>query len=332
MEAGSTTLATVVLTFVEFGARRGIPRARLLELAGLDGAPADPDARVSDLVLVKLWGELLAQLPGVPIPLELVRESKVPIGIVAHIVRNAATLREALEIGGRYSRLGDGDYRGGSIARDDGTVGIVTSHRPEVVAMGLPIETMMGWAFKLFGDALGRPLPLREVTYAHAARFDVAPYEAFYGAPVRFSAGANAMWVDPATLDLPLAAADPALRGWLLAHAERMLADLPADEDPLLRRLRGAIAEELAAGAELSRVARRLALSVRTLQRRLAELDRTYQELVDDVRAQAAKRLLRDRERSTLDAAFELGYSDLPSFYRAFKRWTGATPAEWRSR
>ena len=55
-------------------------------------------------------------------------------------------------------------------------------------------------------------------------------------------------------------------------------------------------------------------------------------ELVDDVRSTMAQALLRDRARSIVDVAFELGYADLKGFYRAFKRWTQATPAEWRAR
>jgi AraC-like DNA-binding protein len=67
------------------------------------------------------------------------------------------------------------------------------------------------------------------------------------------------------------------------------------------------------------------------VQRRLEEHGTGYQDLVDDVRSTMARSLLRDRSRSIVDVAFELGYADLRSFYRAFRRWTGATPAEWRA-
>jgi AraC-like DNA-binding protein len=73
-------------------------------------------------------------------------------------------------------------------------------------------------------------------------------------------------------------------------------------------------------------------MSPRTLQRRLEELGRTYQDVVEEVRAAMAQALLRDRARSIVDVAFELGYADLKGFYRAFRRWTDATPAQWRRR
>jgi AraC-like DNA-binding protein len=71
-------------------------------------------------------------------------------------------------------------------------------------------------------------------------------------------------------------------------------------------------------------------MSTRTVQRRLEEHGTSYQDLVDDVRAAMARALLRDRARSIIDVAFELGYADLKGFYRAFRRWTGTTPAEFR--
>jgi len=98
-------------------------------------------------------------------------------------------------------------------------------------------------------------------------------------------------------------------------------------------QVRAAILDELAAsGAELARVAKRLAMSTRTLQRRLDEAGTSYQDLVDEVRSVLARSLLRDRARSIIEVAFELGYADLKGFYRAFRRWTDATPAEWRRR
>ena len=84
-------------------------------------------------------------------------------------------------------------------------------------------------------------------------------------------------------------------------------------------------------GAELARVARRVAMSTRTVQRRLEEAGTSYQDVVDELRAGMARSLLRDRARSIVDVAFELGYADLKGFYRAFRRWTGTTPADWRA-
>jgi AraC-like DNA-binding protein len=110
-----------------------------------------------------------------------------------------------------------------------------------------------------------------------------------------------------------------------------MLSALPSPQPAVVAQIREAIVVELAtSGADLARVAKRVAMSMRTVQRRLEEHQTSYQDVVDEVRAAMARTLLRDRARSIIDVAFELGYADLKGFYRAFRRWTGTTPAEWR--
>lgn len=71
-------------------------------------------------------------------------------------------------------------------------------------------------------------------------------------------------------------------------------------------------------------------LSPRTLQRRLAEVGLDYSELVDRVRFKTAIALLDERGMKLIDIAYELGYSDAANFTRAFKRWTGVTPSQFR--
>lgn len=332
-----TALAAGAFAFVELGAARGLPRDRLMAAAGLTEAlRADPDARVSTLAFVALWRELLAALPGVVIPVELARAmGPEALGVAGQIVLRADDLSHAAALGDRFLQLAD---TGAVAVREERgeLVGIGVSHRPEALAMRFPIELMIGFGYRLLCHAAGAPLPLREVTFAHAAGFPVEPYEALFGAPVLFGAPTSAMWLPRDRLRVPFAGRDPVARRYLEAHAEQQLAALPAGAPappPVLAQLREAIVLELAtSGAELARVARRVAMSTRTVQRRLEAHGTSYQELVDEQRAALARALLRDRARSIIDVAFELGYADLRSFYRAFRRWTGATPAEWRAR
>jgi AraC-like DNA-binding protein len=78
------------------------------------------------------------------------------------------------------------------------------------------------------------------------------------------------------------------------------------------------------------RVARRLAISTRTLERRLNEHGVVYRQLVDDTRRVFAVDYLKDRDQSLIEIAFLLGYSEVSAFHRAFRRWTGSTPAKYR--
>jgi AraC-like DNA-binding protein len=78
-------------------------------------------------------------------------------------------------------------------------------------------------------------------------------------------------------------------------------------------------------------IARDLHMSRRSLQRRLAEADASYQSLVDDTRRDMALRYIQDSAKSATDITFLLGYSQQSVFTRAFRRWTGMSPSEYRS-
>lgn len=75
-----------------------------------------------------------------------------------------------------------------------------------------------------------------------------------------------------------------------------------------------------------------LRMSPRTLQRRLEDEGLRLSALIDDVRAQAARRHLEDPRIPLIDVAFRLGFSDLATFSRAFRRWTGMPPGAYRRR
>jgi AraC-like DNA-binding protein len=103
------------------------------------------------------------------------------------------------------------------------------------------------------------------------------------------------------------------------------------DRTDLERALRARLRDALATGdAAPERLARLLGLSERTLQRRLAELGRSYSAIVEDFRREEAAFLLADKRHAVTDVAAQLGYAEQTSFTRAFRRWTGTTPAAWR--
>ncbi len=81
----------------------------------------------------------------------------------------------------------------------------------------------------------------------------------------------------------------------------------------------------------MERLAARLKTSVRTLNRALAAEGLSYRKLVDQLRQELACRHLADDRVSIAEVAFLLGFSELSAFYRAFKRWTGYTPADFRA-
>ena len=180
--------------------------------------------------------------------------------------------------------------------------------------------------------ATGRPLTIRGVRFVHGPR-DPSPYVALFGAPVAFGASLDTIDVARSDFDLPLATAD-ATTAALLEERARAMARTLSPRDPFLDDVRRAILKRLEAHdplrASLPGLAKDLALSVRTLQRRLGEHATSHRDLLDDVRREVAVQLLGGHAKPVVEVAYTLGFATPQAFHKAFHRWTGKTPGELR--
>ncbi|QRK12758.1 helix-turn-helix transcriptional regulator [Archangium violaceum] len=156
------------------------------------------------------------------------------------------------------------------------------------------------------------------------------PLHRFFGTEeLDFGRAGNGLSFDAGWMEARLTTADPRL----LATAERfadsaLRARASAGDFPSTVAAR--IAEALESGAGAEDIAARLHMSKRTLQRRLEEGGLSFQELLDRVRAEKARTLIRDERLELADVAFRLGFSDVSSFSRSFRRWTGVSPGRYR--
>lgn len=133
-------------------------------------------------------------------------------------------------------------------------------------------------------------------------------------------------------LDGPVVGGDAALYAFLEEHAVAALGSRPRSDD-LVDKLRHMIREALKQGEpNVERVATRLNMSGRTLQRRLADLKTSFQEVLDLVRFDLARAYLKDIRLDISQVAYLLGYSELRAFDRAFRRWADKSPSEWRTK
>jgi AraC-like DNA-binding protein len=146
---------------------------------------------------------------------------------------------------------------------------------------------------------------------------------------VRFDCPANRLVFSSSVLDLPLRSADVVATRLAREQCERELAEVV--DASLPGRIRALLAESDGTLA-LDDVAKQLRISPRTIKRKLAERGTTFSEIRDDLRRQRALLLLDNRELSVGDVAARLGYSELPNFTRAFRKWTGKTPLAYRER
>ena len=166
----------------------------------------------------------------------------------------------------------------------------------------------------------------------HPAPLDVTAHEEYFGCPVHFGSDRDALLVSRRALAMPNRVGDPSIAAFfdtiLAAEVSGMDTSVPL-ERLVLDRLSTALSGGVPA---LHEVARELAMSGRTLQRRLAEAGHSFQSLVDEARRRLALRLLRhEADASLTEVAFMTGFSDQSAFTRAFKRWTGETPGAFRT-
>ena len=157
-------------------------------------------------------------------------------------------------------------------------------------------------------------------------------YNRMIGCPIHKNASWSGFALSRETWQLSMRRRDPVLRKLLEQHANEIAAQVPA-MDGVVRDVRRALASRFAKGEmQIQSVARALAISTRSLQRRLAAAGVTYQELLDQTRRETADRYLRVATFSIGEVAYLLGYSEAAAFHRAFKRWTGMGPQEFRDR
>ncbi len=174
--------------------------------------------------------------------------------------------------------------------------------------------------------------PLTRAWFTTPAPGSLTRLTEFFGTPnLKFDQSTNGFAVARNALDLPVRGGDPALYGFLEEHALEALASRPKTDD-LIDKLRYLIRDALKQGEpNIERLATRMHMSGRTLQRRLADLKTSFQDVLDGVRFDLARSYLRDERLDISQVAYLLGYSELRAFDRAFRRWANMAPRDWRA-
>lgn len=312
--------------------RLGLDAGVLLGAAGISRETLeDPDARLEAGKVSALWTKAY-ELSGDPV-LSLHAAEACPIGaykVIDYMASNAATVGEAFRYASRYFWLINTaislpiDETGDPVTFD-----VVDGSGPAGVSR--PYAEYCFAAFLLHIRAgTGVGFPLRRVTFVHRPPADTTEHLRVFGCPVEFEATHTRMFIDRAAWDTPATGAHPGVLQLLAEHADLLLQKLPRGPD-LVERTRRAIGERLRGGdSSLESVARELGTSGRSLQRHLGELGYTYNALADEVRAATARLYLQQPDIAISEIAYLLGFADPSTFNRAFKRWTGSTPARAR--
>jgi AraC-like DNA-binding protein len=251
-------------------------------------------------------------------------------GLAELAARSAPTLRDGLARMARYAALVHPAMVCEVVERDGEALWIQrTPSRPRGLgrhANEYALAHVLAYARRDTGD----PLAASRAWFAHARPRDIVPLNRFFGArDLSFGGEDSGFALPAATLDLAMKSGDPRL----LPTADD-LAEAALRAQPRTASLASLVAARVEAllpdGASTAAVARAMHMSSRTLQRRLDAEGASFSEIVDEVRERLARRWLADEARTLAEVAYGLGFSDLATFSRAFKRWTGKPPGAWR--
>lgn len=293
-----------------------IPHPRMLEVwRRAEARTGDPDLGLH--VLERLEIQLLERVP---------HETE---WVVLQMFVLSPTVEEAIA---RYARYFPVTFYGSEIAVDREHDLVHVRHR----VIGDPplprsfAEFILGMLARLVHEIASVPVTPRELRFAHPAPASVAEAARVLPLTPRYAAGECAVSIAVADLAVPMRAPNPALLAGLDRHGDELLARLP----PLgsfVDQARALIAAELAGGnPNAEHLADALKVSVRTLSRRLSDHGTSHKALLDEVRASLSRRYLVDERRAVHEVASLLGFSEVSAFHRAFRRWFGRSPSEFR--
>ncbi len=311
-------------------ARRWKVRPEVL-LAGTDLSEESlrvPGARVplSTCLLVVERAHALTAEPALALYLGM--QMKVSShGFLGFAAMTASTVREALAFAERFAATRTSVLGVSTVVAHD-TAAVVIEERGDLGGLReFAILSLIVGLWQIGQTLTGRPLHgAAECSFPAPAYLGRVPIPT--GDLLRFDRPANRLVFAAEMLDVPLLSADPVAVQLARTQCERELAMLV--DAGLPGRVRSALEAPDGRFCTVDEVARTVHVSTRTLKRKLAALGTSYSAILDETRRQRALLLLEDRGLPLAEVASRLGYTELPNFSRAFRKWTGITPGAFR--
>lgn len=169
------------------------------------------------------------------------------------------------------------------------------------------------------------------VSFKHRPPDDLRDYEEAFRCPVHFEQSINAITYKTSDLDTRTAKADLSINQFLVARVEEETKGIEINPNQIATEVELLIQNALPSGIpSIKELSSHIGMSNRTLTRRLAEHGVTFRDLIQKTQKRLSKDLLKGSDRSVAEIAFQTGFSEQSAFNRAFKRWTGLSPVEFR--
>jgi AraC-like DNA-binding protein len=251
------------------------------------------------------------------------------LGLVGLLVKYSPDVGTALRSLVRYFHL---RARGAVVTLtldgDAASLGYEFYHRQSEASDQI-VDGALAFEFNIMRTLCGPTWKPSEVCFAHREPADGGPFRRFFECPLSFDTGRNALVFEASWLNRRMPTDDPTLRALLQQQIDALEAthgaNLPAQVRSVLRTAL------LTRHASAERIAALFSMHPRTLARQLQACGTRFQALVDEVRFEIARQLLAQSTMDVREVASALDYADASAFTRAFRRWSGRTPTQWRA-
>lgn len=291
-----------------------------------------PDVRIDLAQLLKCFRNL-QRLTGDPlIGLKMGEEYRPSVfGMWGYALLSCATLRQAFLLGRRFHALTFSCFEH-SLAVV-GELGELSCSPIEDYGDSLPLlcDREMATIYHLTKEIMCGHPPITELHLMHDGMGHQKDYESYFNCPVKFSQSCNRMLFPIEYLDKPLPRNDPETAKLCAQQCEILLNNL-SQQSTFVDKVRMMILDKPGVFPDIETIAEKLNVSSRTLRRRLQEEGSSYRDLLNEIRFSVAKEYLQTTSMSVEEIAELLGYSDPGNFTHAFKRWSGESPRDYRSK
>lgn len=308
-----------------------IDTSALLASLGLDPAAlGDPDARIAidEYISIEEEAARVAADPYFGLHMGEFAEAG-SWSILGYMMMNCRTLGEAFEKSAKYYRI-IGDLIEGRVSLRKGKVKVALTVPPNAPALSRHCyESVISSSVTMMRTLSGIDISPLEVGFSYPEPESRREYDRIFRCPVAFGQSETSMTIDPAIARIGVLYANPALLERIEDYAREFLSSLEEGESASRRATRLILAKLADESLSIRSVARDMSMSVRTFQARLGAEGRRFGELVSDVRRNLAEKYLREGF-SVEEITCLLGFSEASVFRKAFKKWTGLTPGEFR--
>ncbi|HLD66798.1 MAG TPA: AraC family transcriptional regulator [Pseudomonas sp.] len=250
-------------------------------------------------------------------------------GILGYAVLSSANLGRALQFALKYYRVLGLAYELELVEGDERMELRASESMPLGALSRFAAEGLMASLHSIATFLLGEPLREGRIGFAHDAPEYAERYGQVFAGPVLFAQPYHFISLPKSYLQRPMALANPATVQMCEQQCEALLVSLDV-RDGLLTRLRRLLLARPGDFPDMNGAARALHTSGRSLRRHLSLLGTSYQEVLDEVRKRLALQYLGTTQLPLFEIASLLGFSDASNFRRAFRKWTGKRPSDYR--